>query len=375
MIQTEENKSDNLKFFLCGDVMTGRGIDQALPFSVEPVLYESYVKDARAYLELAERENGNIDTPVSYDYIWGDALDALQKNNPDIRMINLETSITTHSEPWPGKGINYRMHPRNVEVLTAAGTDHCSLANNHTLDWSRPGLAETMETLKLAGIRFSGVGNNEREAGAPSVFKTRHGRVLVLSVGSQTSGIPLSWEAEEGRPGVNLLPGLDAGGIRMVKQQVEATKEPGDVVVVSIHWGGNWGYAISDEQREFAYRLIDEAGVDVIYGHSSHHPQGIEVYSDKLIIYGAGDFINDYEGISGHEQYRGELTLMYFPEFEPETGKLKALKMIPMEISRLRLNYAKDADAKWLQQVLHRESRKLGAGIRPDIDNTLWLEW
>ena len=51
--------------------------------------------------------------------------------------------------------------------------------------------------------------------------------------------------------------------------------------------------------------------------------------NNKLIIYGAGDFINDYKDIRGHEQYRGELTLVYFPEFKPQTAVLKALRMVP----------------------------------------------
>ena len=50
----------------------------------------------------------------------------------------------------------------------------------------------------------------------------------------------------------------------------------GDVVVVSIHWGGNWGYEISKAQCEFARTLID-LGVDIVHGHSSHHVKGIEV--------------------------------------------------------------------------------------------------
>ena len=375
-MKTAERENNALvKLFLCGDVMTGRGIDQALPFSVDPVLYESYVKDARDYVELAEYANGKIDIPVSFDYIWGDALKALKNNNPDIKLINLETSITTYSEPWPAKGIHYRMHPRNVEVLTVAGIDHCSLANNHILDWNQPGLMETMRTLELANIKFSGAGKNRHKAAEPSVFQTGKERVLVFSVGSRTSGIPLSWNAGADRPGVNLLSGLGADGFRMLKQQVEAEKQSGDVVVLSVHWGGNWGYIVSEEQRQFAHQLIDEAGVDLVYGHSSHHPMGMEVYHEKLIIYGAGDFINDYEGIRGHEQYRGELTLMYFPEIEPETGVLKALKMVPMEIRKLKLHYAAEKDAKWLQQVLDHESRKLGSGVRMDKEKNLWLEW
>ena len=49
-------------------------------------------------------------------------------------------------------------------------------------------------------------------------------------------------------------------------------------------------------QIRFAHRLID-AGVDVVHGHSSHHPRPIEVYRGKLILYGCGDTIDDYEGI------------------------------------------------------------------------------
>ena len=49
-------------------------------------------------------------------------------------------TVTTSSSPWPFKGINYRMHPDNVDALKAARVDFCALANNHTLDWGRRGL-------------------------------------------------------------------------------------------------------------------------------------------------------------------------------------------------------------------------------------------
>src|SRR6056297_3727345 len=74
MLQKVKESSSNVKLFLCGDVMTGRGVDQALPHSVDPVLYESYVKDAGIYLQLAEQASDKINVPVSYKYIWGDAL-------------------------------------------------------------------------------------------------------------------------------------------------------------------------------------------------------------------------------------------------------------------------------------------------------------
>lgn len=368
-------KNKYVKLFLCGDVMLGRGIDQALKHPVDPVLYESYVKDARAYIQLAERENGEIPLPLSYKYIWGDALKVWKEFDPDLKLINLETSITSSEEPWPGKGIHYRMHPENVKALTVAGIDHCSLANNHVMDWGRAGLEETMKTLSAVNIRFSGVGENEQAAKKPSIFQTEKGRILVFSYGVRSSGIPSSWAAEGKGSGVNFLPNVGEEQLKDIKQNIRSFKKPGDIVVFSIHWGGNWGYTIDHRQKEFAHDLMDEAGVDLIYGHSSHHPMGMEVYKDKLIIYGAGDFINDYEGISGQEEYRGELSLMYFPEVEFSTGKLRSLKLVPMRIKKFQLHRANERDALWMERVLEREGSKLGTHVRRGSDKSLVLEW
>jgi poly-gamma-glutamate capsule biosynthesis protein CapA/YwtB (metallophosphatase superfamily) len=162
---------------------------------------------------------------------------------------------------------------------------------------------------------------------------------------------------------VNLLPDLSAGTVRHIADQISDIKRKSDCVVASIHWGGNWGYEIADEQREFAHRLIDLARVDVVHGHSSHHPKGIEVYKGKPILYGCGDFLNDYEGIQGHEEFRTDLALMYFVTLDLATGDLVSLIMTPMQIRRFRLNDAQPDDVLWLQQVLDRESRPLGAKV------------
>ncbi len=139
-------RTDLITLFLCGDVMTGRGIDQIMPHSSDPVLHEPYVKDARRYVELTERISGPIPRAVDPSYIWGDALDELKRAEPDLRIINLETSITGSDDYWKGKEVLYRMHPENIDCLTRAGIDACSLANNHVLDWGYAGLQETLET-------------------------------------------------------------------------------------------------------------------------------------------------------------------------------------------------------------------------------------
>lgn len=125
--------------FLCGDVMTGRGIDQILPHPAEPHLYEPYMRSALGYLEIAEQATGQIERPADFAYIWGDALGELERARPEARIVNLETAVTVAEDAWPDKGINYRMNPANVRCLLAAGIDCCVLANNHVLDWATAG--------------------------------------------------------------------------------------------------------------------------------------------------------------------------------------------------------------------------------------------
>ncbi|MBP2328707.1 poly-gamma-glutamate capsule biosynthesis protein CapA/YwtB (metallophosphatase superfamily) [Kibdelosporangium banguiense] len=126
--------------FLCGDVMTGRGVDQILPRPGDPRLWERFVRDARDYVGLAEAADGPIPRPVDVTWPWGDALRVIEEIAPDVRILNLETSITRRGEPARGKQIHYRMAPENVSCLTVARPDVCALANNHVLDFGHSGL-------------------------------------------------------------------------------------------------------------------------------------------------------------------------------------------------------------------------------------------
>jgi poly-gamma-glutamate synthesis protein (capsule biosynthesis protein) len=157
--------------------------------------------------------------------------------------------------------------------------------------------------------------------------------------------------------------------------QISTHARPGDIVIASIHWGGNWGYEISDDEREFAHRLIDGAGVHLIHGHSSHHVKAIEVHAGKLILYGCGDLLNDYEGIHGYQSFRGDLSLMYFPTIDVETGALVGLSMVPMQMRRFRIHRAPADAVDWLARTLQRESSKLGTCIARRADDTLELLW
>ena len=365
-----------IALFLSGDVMTGRGIDQILPHPGRPDLYEPYIRSARDYVALAEAESGPIPKPVDFTYIWGGALAELERRAPDARIVNLETAVTISEDHWPGKSIHYRMHPENVRCLGAASIDCCVLANNHVLDWGRAGLEETLATLHRAGLKTAGAGRDSDAARVPVVLEARgKGRVLVYGFGDESSGIPRDWTATDRRSGVNLLPDFSAETLRRIAERVATVKRSGDIAVASIHWGGNWGYAIPGQHRDFAHRLIDGADIDLVHCHSSHHPMGIEVHRGRLILHGCGDLINDYEGISGYEQYRGDLSLLYFANIDPARGTLLRLDMVPMRLRRMRLGRASAQDAAWLRDTLDRESAKLGCRVIMNPDRSMALRW
>jgi poly-gamma-glutamate capsule biosynthesis protein CapA/YwtB (metallophosphatase superfamily) len=184
-----------VRLFLCGDVMTGRGIDQILPHPCDQLLHENYVKSARDYVRLAEEVNGLIPRAVKFSYIWGAALQELTRVQPDARIVNLETSITRRGAFVP-KGINYRMSPENAVCLVSADIDCCVLANNHILDWGHAGLFDTLENLERLRIESAGAGLDIDQASAPAVLDlSGGGRILVFSVALETSGVPVTWVA------------------------------------------------------------------------------------------------------------------------------------------------------------------------------------
>ena len=304
----------SLRLFLCGDVMCGRGIDQVLAHPCSPEIYEDYIRSAEDYVLLAEQANGFIPRRNGPSYVWGAALQQLTRMQPDARIINLETAVTRSGDRAP-KGINYRMSPENAACLGDAKIDCCTLANNHVLDWAAAGDA----------------------------------------------------------PGVNLLSELSETKALLVADQITALRRPGDLVVVSIHWGTNWGYHVPDEQRKFAHTLIDQAGVSIIHGHSSHHPRPIEIYRNRLILYGCGDFLNDYEGIRGYERYRDDLTLMYFIDLEPTGGCLQALKLVPLQIKNFQLTIPSQRDIEWIQGTLDRECRRFGTKVLAEPEGRLMV--
>jgi len=375
-------KRRDITLFLAGDVMTGRGIDQILPVPGDPTLHQRDVKDARDYVRWAEELHGPIPRPAGFDYIWGDALGVCEEARPDLRIVNLETAVTSRSAHLRNRPIHFRMNPGNVPCLQAAGIDACSLANNHALDWMQTGLDDTRRYLREAGIATAGAGPDAEAAFAPAILPVDDRcRVRFYALAATSSGVEPFMQATAGRPGLAIVAEYLPDSLNTLTDRIRREKQKGDLVVVSIHWGGNWGYSIPQAHRTFAKELI-AAGTDVVHGHSSHHAKGIEVIGNRPVLYGCGDFIDDYEGIPAkpvdperRSKYRHELILMYFVTLDRYSGQLKSMRMRPMRIRNFRLQHASAEEAAWLQARLDRECRKLSTSVAGRDDGYLHLGW
>ncbi|MEV4466413.1 CapA family protein [Micromonospora echinofusca] len=362
-----------LTLFLGGDVMTGRGVDAILPAPGPPELREPAVRDARDYVDLARAANGPVPRPAPPAWPWGEALDLLDEVRPDARVVNLETAVTGRGEHAPAKAIHYRMHPGNLDYLAAARLDVCALANNHSLDFGPVGLTDTLDALAAAGIATAGAGRDAASAWRPArVPLGTGGRLLVWSVAAPSSGVPPPWAATAGAPGVAYLPEVSVASADALAARIAAVAGPGDRVLVSVHWGTNWGYEVPPAHVDFAHRLVD-AGVDVVHGHSSHHPRPVEVYRERLILYGCGDLLDDYEGIGGREAYRPWLRLLWLPTLDAATGALRRLRAAPVRMRRLRLARAAPDEARWLAGLLGGFGPPFVSGCAVDHDGLLAL--
>jgi len=280
--------------------MTGRGIDQILPHPGDPTLREP-LEDAGNYVTYAEEASGPIPRPVDFAWPWGDALPLVDDFSPDIRLLNLETTITADGEFAPRKAVHYRMHPDNLACLTAIRPDVCTLANNHILDFGPGGLTDTLHALSGAGIEGVGAGVDSEQAQRPAMLTLPDGhRAVIGAGGAESSGVPRRWAATATRPGVAFIPNLSNRAAVDIADRVLALKQPGDIAIVSLHWGSNWGYDVPPSQVRFARRLID-AGVDLVHALIAPPPadRGVPRQAHPLRLRRRRQRLRGYQGFRG----------------------------------------------------------------------------
>lgn len=299
----------NFKLALVGDVMLGR-------------LVNDHLKSA------------------SLEYPWGDTLPIFKQ--ADLRICNLECAVSDRGEPWSitPKVFHFRTDAKNIDVLKAANINLVSLANNHTLDFGYEAMADTLEILDEAKILYAGAGQNQKQARQAAVYKQRDFRLSFIAFSDNEP----DWQASADKPGILYVP-IDFRDERAKNlfKLVQQTKKEVDCLIVSAHWGGNWGYVPPPEHQVFARALID-LGVDIIFGHSAHVFRGIDIYHGRPIIYSAGDFIDDY---AVDEIERNDESFIFLLEFQNQPtgqtrrfGVTKRLRLYPTMIDNFQARLA-----------------------------------
>jgi poly-gamma-glutamate capsule biosynthesis protein CapA/YwtB (metallophosphatase superfamily) len=308
---------------LTGDVMLGRGVDEALG-GMRP------------------------------DEPWGDTLSLL--GSADLRIINLECAITTHENPWnrTPKTFHFRADPsRAIGVLRAARIDACSLANNHTLDFQEEGLLDTLKHLDGAGIRHAGAGRDLAEAARQAILDgPDEEKVALLAF---TDNEP-PFAAGVDRPGTNYLPtSLAPEVLDRVEEAIAGAREAGaDTILFSNHWGPNMIERPRDLFRRFARAVVDR-GADVYFGHSAHVFQGVEVYRGKPILYDTGDFIDDY---AVDERLRNDRSFVFLVSVEG--GEFRRLELFPVVLSYALTGLATGGEREEILRRMERLSAEFG---------------
>lgn len=330
-----------MRIALLGDVMLGRLVNEAL-------------------------------RTVPPEYPWGDTLSIL--GAADAVIANLECVLSDRGAPQPGKTFTFRSDARNVAVLQAAGVCAVSLANNHSLDYGPQALIDCLASLEAAGIAAAGAGPSLTAAAAPALVPLRGPQPpdgLPVTLVAWTDNEP-GWEAGPRTPGVFYVPVTAQGDDpreETLRSIVARTARAGQMVIVSAHWGPNWGRDPLPEHVQAARRLID-AGAAVVFGHSPHVFRGVELYRGRPIFYGCGDFIDDY---LVDEAERNDLSAVSMLEYQG--GRLHRLRVYPTVIRRFQARLAGGDDRRLLLDRVAALSRARGTPTRvasagPDV----WLD-
>ncbi len=214
-----------------------------------------------------------------YKYPFEDIKEFLKQF--DYRFCNLECPVSEEGEPHPDKKYIFLGKPEYIETLKYGDINGVSLANNHSNDFGKTALLNTLTNLYTNGISFTGAGMNIGSAHLPISIDIKNVRLAVFAY---------SVIANDDSFATDSTPGIAGFSLDLIKEDIEQFRRLHDFIIISIHWGNEYSRYPTEKQIEMAHAIID-AGADVIIGHHPHIFQGIEIYKKKPIFYSLGNFI------------------------------------------------------------------------------------
>ena len=254
--------------------------DTELPKAEEEVQQNTtllFAGDVLIAAALEERYDAEGITSV----VSEEVLSAMQ--GADIMMVNNEFQFSTRGEPMEDKQYTFQTDPKYVQVLLDMGVDIVSLANNHTLDFGKDALVDTMATLDEAGILHAGAGETKERAESLQIIEVNGKKFGFLAA---TRVIPVStWNIDYGQPGL-----FSTYDDTQIVERIRESKEQCDFLTVYVHWGIERVEYPKQYQRTLATHYV-EAGADLIIGSHPHVLQGIELIDGKPVFYSLGNYI------------------------------------------------------------------------------------
>lgn len=219
----------------------------------------------------------------SVDKLFSPFVDSVFQSS-DLVVANLECPATKIRQP-AFKQYIFRAEPEWLQTLKAHGITHLNLANNHSVDQGRIGLADTKKNIQEAGMIPVGAGDNMQEAAQPVLLASSPRNVYLLT------SLQMPLENFSYLPDKTSVSHEDLDSLKTRVRQLKET-DPCCYIIVSLHWGGEHTLRPVPLQRQQAHQLID-AGVDALICHHTHTLQTIEQYQGKPIYYSIGNFIFD----------------------------------------------------------------------------------
>jgi len=285
----------------------------------------------------------------------------------DLTIVNLECAITSSLEQWPGepKAFYFGAPPQAIESLTDTGVDMVSLANNHALDFGTDGLIDTLHTLRKHGIPYAGAGADLNEALSPAVLERLGLRFGMAAFCDHQS----DFAAAEHMPGIAWLDFDDEFAVTQAwRGALDKLRQNGvDWPILSLHWGPNMVFRPTSKFRRLAHAAI-AMGWKILFGHSAHVFQGIEIHHGCPIIYAAGDLVDDYRV---DPEFRNDHQLLI--ELDLSRDRLRHVTLYPVFIEQCRTRTASDEEARYIINWMTALCKEMGTTVQHD-ERKMWID-
>ena len=299
------------------------------------------------------------------DYPLGPIASLLRQG--DLTIVNLECAITSSTQVWAGerKAFYFGAPLAAAQSLANAGIDLVSLANNHALDFDVEGLRDTLRVLRLHRISHVGAGANIDEALSPVIIDCHGNKFGMVAFCDHQA----DFAAQKNRPGIAFLD-LDneiAAVATLRKALVPLLDAAVDWPILSLHWGPNMVLRPSKKFRRLAHAAI-EMGWKLLFGHSAHVYQGIEIYRGFPIVYAAGDLVDDYYV---DQEFKNDHQLLFEMEFT-HSG-LKRIVLHPIFIENCQARLATGGQFETIAEWMTSICDDLGTCVHRD-DGKIWID-